>query len=70
MAEREERYLRHGLEKGICPSCGGSSIKGTRVGTGQFKDGVFCSLGCQAEYYKLEYAQKFALMKEKWNSDG
>ena len=65
MAEREETYLRHCLERGVCPYCGGPLIEGTRVGTGQFEDGVFCSLGCQAEYYKLEYAQKLALMKEK-----
>jgi hypothetical protein len=50
MAENEEDYLRQCLDKNICPVCQQSITK--KVGSGQFKDGVFCSLKCYAEWNK------------------
>lgn len=50
MAENVENYLRQCLERNICPVCQQPIIK--KFGSGQFKDGVFCSLNCHAEWNK------------------
>ena len=70
MAEREEVYLRQCLERNVCSYCGGLLFEGKRVGMGQFKDGIFCNLSCQAEHYKLEYVRKLALMQKRPQKDG
>jgi len=44
MAENEEDYLRRCLEQNICPACQKPITK--KHGSGQFKDGVYCSLDC------------------------
>ena len=44
MAENEEIYLRQCMEQNICPVCQHPIVK--RVGSGQLKDGAFCSLDC------------------------
>jgi hypothetical protein len=49
MAESETDYLRQCLRQNVCPTCQGPLT--SKVGTGQFKDGVFCSLGCQAKWH-------------------
>ena len=48
MAENEEYYLRQCLERNICPVCQQTITK--KFGSGQFKDGVFCSLNCYTEW--------------------
>lgn len=50
MAENEEDYLRQCLEQNICPVCQQPITK--KFGSGQFKDGVFCSLDCYGEWHK------------------
>ncbi len=50
MAESEEGYLRQCLEKNICPACQRTITE--KFGSGQSKDGVFCSLGCYGEWHK------------------
>jgi len=35
---------------GVCPACG-RAIDGAGYGTGRTDDGVFCSLGCVADYW-------------------
>jgi len=48
MADNEEDYLRQCLEKNICPVCQQPIAK--KFGSGQFKDGVFCSLDCYGKW--------------------
>ena len=50
MAGNEEDYLRQCLEKNIFPVCQQPIAK--KFGSGQLKDGVFCSLDCYAELNK------------------
>jgi len=52
MAGEEQAYLRDCLEKSICPACQKSLASG--VGSGQLKDGVFCSLDCYARWKQGE----------------
>ena len=47
MAENEEGYLRQCLEQNICPVCQKPITQ--KVGSGQLKDGAFCSLDCYAK---------------------
>ena len=48
MAEHEAAYLRECLKKKICPACQKSIAR--VVGTGQFKDGGFCSVDCYRKW--------------------
>ena len=48
MSENHAEYLAECLRKEICPTCHGPLVK--KHGTGQFKDGVFCSLTCEATW--------------------
>jgi hypothetical protein len=51
MAESDdEYYLRECLEKGICPLCHKPIVE--RFGSGQLKDGVFCSLDCFGKWHE------------------
>jgi len=50
MAESEEEYLRQCREKSVCPECQRPLYE--KVGGGQFKDGVFCSLDCYAKWHE------------------
>ncbi|MHB1246309.1 MAG: hypothetical protein ACYCZH_07695 [Sulfuriferula sp.] len=50
MAENEEDYLRQCFERNVCPVC--QQLITKKFGSGQFKDGVFCSLDCYAEWNK------------------
>jgi hypothetical protein len=49
MADDEQAYLRQCREQGLCPTC--QRPLTNRVGSGQFKDGVFCSLDCSARWH-------------------
>ena len=48
MSEQQAAYLAECLKKEIRPTCQGPLVK--RHGSGQFKDGVFRSLNCEAEW--------------------
>jgi hypothetical protein len=48
MAENEEVYLRQCLEQNICPVCPQPITE--KFGSGQIKDGVFCSLDCYGKW--------------------
>lgn len=48
MTENEEDYLRQCLEKNICPVYQQPVTK--KFGSGQLKDGVFCSLDCYGKW--------------------
>jgi len=50
MAEDEQLHLNRCLERGVCPTCGEPTK--TKYGSGQSKDGVFCSLGCYGKWHK------------------
>jgi len=50
MAENDAIYLRRCLDQGICAVC--QQPLTTKVGSGQFKDGVFCSLDCHARWHE------------------
>ena len=67
MAEIEEEYLRQCLEQNICPVCQLSITK--KFGTGQFKEGVFCSLGSHAEWNKVLLVRRHQDKTQKSKSD-
>lgn len=50
MAEKEEAYLRECRDRGLCPACQ-QPIK-SKLGSGQFGEGVFCSLGCYGDWHE------------------
>jgi hypothetical protein len=49
MSENEEYYLQQCLQKMVCPSC--QKKLTNKVGSGRFKDGVFCSQDCYAKWH-------------------
>ena len=67
MAENEEVYLRQCLEQNICPVCQQLIIK--KHGSGQFKDGVFCSLKCYTEWNKALLIRQHQVKVQKSKSD-
>lgn len=67
MAENEETYLRQCLEQNICPVCK-SPIK-EKFGSGQFKDGVFCSLDCYAKWNEALLLRRHHARLKKEKSD-
>jgi hypothetical protein len=58
MDKSEEEYLLELWERNVCPNCGASIAKGTRVGSGQKAKGGFCSLDCYARFYEVEIIQR------------
>ncbi len=50
MADNEEDDLSRCLEQDICPVCQQSIAE--KFGSGQLKDGVFCSLDCYAKWHE------------------
>jgi hypothetical protein len=40
------------MRKNICTNCGKVIPTGTLIGSGKKSEGIFCSLGCSAEYNK------------------
>ncbi len=67
MAEYEEPYLRQCLEQNICPVCQQSIIK--KFGSGQFKDGVFCSLDCHVKWNEVLLIRRHQDRVQKGSSD-
>ena len=67
MAVNEEDYLRLCLEQNICPVCQKSITK--KFGSGQFKDGVFCSLDCYGEWSKALLIRRHQDRVQKSKSD-
>jgi hypothetical protein len=58
MDKTEEEYLLELWEREICPYCGNTIPRGSRVGRGQKRKGGFCSLDCLARYYAPEFVQR------------
>lgn len=56
MAENEEDYLHRCFEQRICPACQKPVAK--EHGSGQIKDGVFCSLSCYGDWNKEELVRR------------
>lgn len=54
--EDEKSYLGSCLEKNICPTCQQPIIE--KFGSGQKRDGVFCSLDCVAKWRGTALARK------------
>jgi hypothetical protein len=67
MAGNEEVYLRQCLEQNICPVCQQTITK--KFGSGQFKDGVFCSLKCYTEWNKTLLIRRHQDNLQKDKSD-
>ncbi len=68
MSENEKDYLEQCLAKNMCPTC--QKPMTTKVGTGQFKDGVFCSLDCQAKWHENAMIKRHLERLKKEQSDG
>jgi len=64
MAENEESYLKQCREKELCPNCQKSLAN--KLGSGSFKEGVFCSLDCYTKWHEaaLIRRHKARLKKE------
>lgn len=67
MAEHEEEYLRQCLAQGVCPVCQHPIVK--KFGSGQTKDGVFCSLDCYGEWHKAMLTRRHQDRVKKGSSD-
>ncbi len=67
MAENEEEYLHRCLEQNICPVCQQTIVK--RFGSGQIKDGVFCSLDCYAKWHDALLKRRHQDRAQKGDSD-
>jgi len=67
MAESEEDYLRLCLDRNICPVCQQAITQ--KFGSGQFKDGVFCSLNCYTEWSKGLLIRRHQDKAQKRESD-
>src|ERR1700722_2160479 len=56
MSEQQATYLAQCLKNEICPTCHGPLVE--RHGSGQFKDGVFCSFDCDVKWRSEEIRQR------------
>lgn len=57
--DKRER-VRLAREEEVCPQCG-RSLDASRVGTGAFADGVFCSLECLTTFHEDYYRDRLDL---------
>jgi hypothetical protein len=64
MANPESQYLLELWDKQICPNCGKSIPEGKYIGSGKKSAGGFCSLGCYADFYRLEIAERAKKVQE------
>ena len=65
---REDEYLLALWDADVCPYCGKDIPEGTRVGSGQKRDGGFCSLDCYTRYHELnlqDKAQRISIAKRQ-----
>ena len=67
MAENEDLYLRQCLEQNICPVC--QQPIAQKMGTGQLKEGVFCSLDCYAKWNETSLIRRHQDRVKKANPD-
>ena len=67
MAEHEADYLRECLEQNICPTCKKAIEK--KFGSGQVKDGVFCSLDCYGKWHSGQLLRRHESRKMKGDPD-
>lgn len=67
MPESEQSYLDQCREQGICPACHKATIE--KYGSGQQKDGVFCSLDCYGEWHKAALIRRHEERMKKERSD-
>lgn len=58
----ETELLTELWKESVCPYCDKSISEGSRVGTGKIERGVFCSLGCYANYYRNELLNRAGLL--------
>ena len=56
MADDEQAYLRRCREQNVCPACQAPIV--TKLGTGQAKDGVFCSLDCYTRWHEATLVRR------------
>lgn len=70
MADHEERYLQKCLADNVCPACLKPVVK--KLGSGNQKDGVFCSLDCYANWHAetLRRRHQDRLKLKKDHTDG
>ncbi len=58
MATTEEAHLLDLWNRRICPYCGSHVPEGTRVVSGNAREGGFCSIRCHSAYYTFELAAR------------
>jgi len=58
MATTEVAYLLDLWNRRICPYCGTHVREGTRVVSGNAREGGFCSIRCHGAYYTFELAAR------------
>lgn len=68
MSEQQATYLAECLKKAICPACQKHLVE--RHGSGQFKDGVFCSLDCEAKWRGEEIRQRHLTRSKQERKSG
>jgi hypothetical protein len=49
---KRKNLIEWGLENNKCPACKKDIDEVNGVGTGQFKEGIFCSLDCYIAFYE------------------
>ncbi len=58
MATTEVAHLLDLWDRCICPYCGTRVREGTRVVSGDAREGGFCSIRCHSAYYTFELAAR------------
>ncbi len=58
MATTEVAHLLDLWDRCICPYCGTRVREGTRVVSGDAREGEFCSIRCHSAYYTFELAAR------------
>lgn len=56
--EARRRRIEEALAADACANCLKPLGDGERVGTGRFRDGVFCGLECQAKFHEDYYRER------------
>jgi hypothetical protein len=64
MASSESQYLLELWDKHICPTCGKTIPDGKYIGSGKKAEGGFRSLGCYADYHRLEISERAKKIQE------
>lgn len=68
MAENEESYLSQCRQENLCPAC--RKPLTNKVGSGRFKDGVFCSQACYAKWHEAAMRNRHEERMKKGRKDG